>query len=263
MADRAPLTLAVAYPSAVARPLTGHVELALGQALSRRLPRPDRVSGVLDAMFERIGGAVVSAEMLDRLTSGARAWLLAKAAQVFLPGKHWFQAQCTSCGQAYDLSLSLDELPRAPKPELFPVIEVETSLGARRFEVPNGRVERALARCGPDEALSVLVRETALAESGPRDIEAFTEGDFTAIEAALDDASPDISDQITTHCPTCEEETVARLDPLDFAFPTTKGLFRDIHDIAKGYGWSEPDILALPSPRRRIYAEMIRGERRR
>lgn len=263
MPERAPLTLAVAYPTAVARPMTGHVELALGDALSAHLPRPDRVSGVLSAVFAQIGGNKVSDGLLEQLTSGARAWLLAKAALVFLPGKRWFQANCTGCGQIYDLSLSLSDLPRGPKTDAFPVVEVNTSLGLRRFEVPNGRVERRLVDAPPEDALQVLVRETALAQSAEDDSAAFTGHDLEAIETALDEASPDISEEVATICPSCEAETRARLDPLDFAFPSTRALFRDIHDIAKGYGWSEPVILDLPSARRRIYAQMIRAEARR
>lgn len=260
MAERAPHTLAVAYPTALARPLTGHVELALGQVSSARMLRPDRVSAVLEAVFERIGGADVTVGLLERLTSGARAWLLAKAAHLFLPGTRWFQASCTSCGEAYDLSLSLANLPRAPKTDAFPVVEVETSLGSRRFEVPNGRVERALAACEPDDALRVLAHETSLDGAV---VAEFSHADLEAIEAALDAASPDIADEIVTICPTCEAETTTRFDPLEFAFPKPGRLFQDIHVLAQAYGWREAEILDLPSDRRRLYADLIRRERRR
>jgi len=35
-------------------------------------------------------------------------------------------------------------------------------------------------------------------------------------------------------------------------------VFLDVADLASAYGWSEPQILALPEPRRRAYLELAR-----
>lgn len=260
MQQRAPHTLAVAYPSAVARPLTGWIELDLAASLRPSLPRPDQVTGVLAALYARVGGVVTSAGVLDRLTTGARAWLLARAASRFLPGAQWFQATCGACGQDYDLSLTLGDLPRAPKPDSFPVVEVATSLGMRRFEVPSGMVERALTVVDPAQALQVLVRETGLAASAEGDAQQFSDADLAAIEAALDAASPDVAEDVQSICPTCEAPTLTRIDPLEFAFPEGARVLRDVAVLARAFHWSEQAILDLPTARRRAYVTLITKE---
>ncbi|WP_299302792.1 hypothetical protein [uncultured Litoreibacter sp.] len=262
MSERAPMTLAVAYPSSVPRALTGDVERQLGAALSRALPRPDRVSGVLEAVFAQIGGVATSRSLIERLPTGARAWLLTRAAVRFLPGVQWFQSTCDACEESYDLSLSLADVPRGEPSKAFPVIDIATSLGTKRFEVPNGRTELELSGTERMDGLRSLAALTGLSLSAEEDAAAFTEDDLAEIDAALDAATPDISESIVTSCPACAAQTATVIDPLEFAFPNAAALDRDTHLIASAYGWGERDIHALPSARRRRYAQMIAAEAR-
>ncbi|RLJ59882.1 hypothetical protein BCF46_0072 [Litoreibacter meonggei] len=256
MPDRAPTTLAVGFPTATPHTLTGRVELALADAL--RLPtRPERASGVLDALFSSIGGLPVTRNLVDRLATGARAWCLTRAALTFLPGLRWFQASCTSCGEVYDLSVSLADTPRSDIPVAFPVIEVDTSLGPRRFEVPNGATERALADAAPTDAPRVLAASCGLDSEASAQAALFNPSDLALIDTQLDAATPDIPDTLTSTCPTCEAETSARIDPLSFAFPNAAALVQQIHALATAYHWSEDAILDMPSSRRRAYAKLI------
>ncbi|MEP3346259.1 MAG: hypothetical protein ABJN34_00190 [Litoreibacter sp.] len=256
MADRAPMTLAVGFPTATPRSLTGRVELALADAL--QLPtRPEQVSGVLGAMFSTIGGLPVTRELVDRLATGARAWCLTRAALLFQPGLRWFQASCSACGEAYDISASLADTPRSDIPKAFPVIEVETTLGPRRFEVPNGTTERALVDASAPTALRVLAASCGLDHAAADQASRFNRSDLDLIEAQLDAATPDIPDALTTHCPLCDAETSAHIDPLNFAFPDARNLLGQVHLIARAYHWDERDILDMPSSRRRRYAEII------
>ena len=262
MPDRAPITLAVGFPTATPRALTGRVELALASAL--RLPtRPEQVSGVLGAVFTTIGGLPVTSDLVDRLATGARAWCLIRAALSFLPGMRWFQASCTSCGEAYDLSVSLADTPRSDIPSAFPVVEVDTSLGPCRFEVPNGSTERALARVKGSDAPRVLAASCGLGPDAVTQADQFTASDLALIDAQLDAATPDIPDTLTTLCPTCEAETTARIDPLSFAFPDATAVLRHVHSLASAYHWSEDAILDLPTSRRKAYASLIAEGARR
>ena len=256
MPDRAPITLAVGFPTAIPRPLTGRVELALADAL--HFPtRPARVSGVLGAFFTTIGGLPVTRDLVDRLATGARAWCLTRAALTCLPGLNWFQASCASCGEAYDLSVSLADTPRSDIPKAFPIIEVDTSLGPRRFEAPNGATEQALADAPTADAPRILAASCGLDDDASAQAQLFTPADLILIDAQLDAATPDIPDALTTTCPTCGAETSAHIDPLTFAFPQTGNLLRQVHQLAKTYHWSEEAILDMHSHRRRAYAKLI------
>ena len=40
-----------------------------------------------------------------------------------------------------------------------------------------------------------------------------------------------IADELTLACPSCQEATQARLDPLTFAFPSRRGLLREVSPL--------------------------------
>lgn len=263
MLARAPQTLAVAFPSHRPRALTGAVELVLAQAVWSGATRPVKVSRVLELMFDQISGHEVSPARVRHLASSSREWLLQQAALRVWPDRGWFQARCSLCDHDVDLPVTLSGAPRKAANSNFPAISVETSLGARRFEAPNGGHEEtlALASEGRDPARHLLAL-CGLADSCDADAGAFTPGDLAIIEQAFDDACPDIADAVSAACPSCEAPIEAHIDPLQFAFPAPKTLLHEVHAIAGAYHWSEADILALPSSRRAAYSDLIRAERR-
>ena len=260
---RAPETLPVVWPRTTARPMTGAVELLLAEATEGRLmSRPERASHVIAAMFDTVDGAATMPPLVRALGSGVRAWLLCRAALMTGQDRGWYQAQCHVCGMDYDFQLTLDQVPQGRAGAGYPVVEVATSLGQRRFEAPNGGHEEALAQSGTGDPRRVLVALMGLAETAFADADAFSEPDLVVIEATLDDATPDIGDRISAICPACHAVTEALVDPLSFAFPRADDLLRETHLIARAYGWREGAILALPSPRRRSYARLIAAESR-
>lgn len=241
--------------------MTGTLELVLTAAMNPRLTRPERVTGVLSTVFSRIGGEAAEPSEVRRLTSGAREWLLQRAAGLFWSESGWFQSHCASCGEAFDIPASLRDAPRKQAGKDFPVVTVKTSLGPRRFEAPNGLHEEALARETAADASRVLLARCGLSAGADADAIAFTAGDLSKIEAALETACPEVADEVATTCPACRAETRARIDPLAFAFPKTEALLREVHLIASAYHWSEESILGLSSQRRRAYGALIRAEK--
>lgn len=263
MDGRAPQTLPMVWPEPGLRPMTGAVELALAEACSgegRALSRPARASRVIAAVFDRLDGQAMTPDLVRALGSGVRAWLLCRAALVAGQERGWYQAECAACGALYDFPLRLADMPRGAAGPGYPVVEVETSLGHRRFEAPNGAHEEAIAARNTSDPRRALVALMGLAGSAESDALAFTEPDLARIEAALDDAMPDIGDQVSATCPACGATTGAVVDPLAFAFPRPDEVLFETHLIARAYGWREGAILALPSPRRRAYARMIASD---
>jgi hypothetical protein len=137
MTWRAPRTLATVWPKATARPMTGAVELALAEAVEgRALTRPERARTVISAMFDTVDGTAPTPDVVRSLGSGVRAWLLCQAAAMNGQDRGWYQAQCHDCGATYDFQMSLDRMPRGTAGASYPVVEIATSLGPRRFEAP-------------------------------------------------------------------------------------------------------------------------------
>jgi hypothetical protein len=248
---RAPVTHPVAWPEAGFRAQTGTAELLLAEALAQAGSRPARVTAVLSAVYDTLDGQP-AAGLADRLASGTRAWLLARAAAARGAGG-WYQAECAACALPFDFPLALADLPRGEPGPGFPVAAAATSRGLRRFEVPNGGHEAALRKGDGKARLAGL-----LSLDDPED---WAPADLDAIEAAVDAASPDIADEVSCICPACGSDTRARVDPLEAFSASTETLFSEVHLLARAYGWRERVILELPSDRRRTYARMIRTDR--
>jgi len=259
MSDRAAETLSVTFPPTEPRPLTGEVELSVAEAVARGRTRPQQVTGVLAAVFARLGGLPAETPTLRALGTGVREWLLQQAALQFWRGTDWFEAECMACGTSFDAPAALRDAPRGEAGAGYPVIEVRTSLGQRRFEAPNGQHEETLARMSGSPGHRDLLALCGLAPTARDDARHFTAGDVASIADRFDAICPDVADQLALTCPSCQAPTEARLDPLTFAFPTQQTVLRDVHRIARAYHWREPEILALPAGRRRAYVDMIRA----
>lgn len=257
MENRAPQTLAVAFPSHEPHPLTGSLEFAVASALGDHLSRPVRVNNVLSIVYRQISGKHCELSRVRRLASGAREWLLQQAARLFWSESGWFQSSCINCNSMFDVPATLASAPRKSAGRGFPVVSVLTSLGQRQFEVPNGLHEEQLALNVAHEPVRDLLGLCGLANNALDEAHVFTKTDIATIEAALEETSPEIADEIITRCPNCQAQTQARIDPLEFAFPKTKTLVQEVHLIASSYHWSEQAILALPTARRRHYTNLI------
>lgn len=251
-------TLATAFPQAVLRPMAGVTELAVAEAAIRKGTRPERVTWVLNAVYQTIAGKPVTLDSVRRLLCGTREWLLQRAAHHFRPDLTWFEAICTHCGHPYDLSLKLTEATRRLPDNGEPAIEVDTSLGTRSFLVPNGGHEEAFAQRNPGgdprRAFAALCGQS---EHAAEEARQFDDHDLALIDEALEAASPDIADEARTTCPSCRSETTARIDPLLFAFPREAAILQETHLIAMAYGWPHDQIFDLSVRHRSFFAAMI------
>lgn len=254
---RAAQTFPQAFPPYRLRAITGEIELAIAQATASGRPRARRVTQVLATAFEEVGGAAVNADLARSLASGTRTWLLQQLASAFRKADDWFEGRCRSCDAAYDMGVDIAALPVKAPEGSFPEVAVKTSAGRRRFESPNGFHEEAVAGGGNGDPRGRLVALACL--DGPAD---WTARDLARIEAALEAGAPEAAEEAACACPACGEATTARIDPLAFAFPRENDLVGEIHRMASAYHWREADILALPSPRRRRYLDLIDLERR-
>lgn len=257
--SRAGLTHPVAFPEARPAIRSGVQEMAVAEAASLAISRPARVTALIAAAFETIGQEPVTRDRVRGLSAAAREWLLYKVAVVFRPDLDWFEAPCSICGEVYDVRVALGDAPLKQAGPGFPVASVETSLGVRRFEAPCGWHEEAASKApAGTEVRRIFVALCGLDDDADVAATRFAHDDLDAIEAALDDLSPDLADGAQAACPACGEETGARIEPLQFVFPRPSSILREVHDLAIAYHWREPEIMALSPHRRRSYAAIIR-----
>ena len=201
-------TLPEDFPKPVFRPLDGHVEIAVAEAAEARMARPRRVTAILAAMCARLGSAEGGADSARRVSAAGREWLLQRAGLEFFRGTRWFEAPCPGCGARFDLELDLTAVPQGRAGAGFPVIEVETSLGARRFEAPNGHHEEAFAARRDGDARRIFAGLCGLADEAAAEVARFEAADLERIDAALEAVSPEIADGVNAACPDCGFRTL-------------------------------------------------------
>jgi hypothetical protein len=81
------------------------------------------------------------------------------------------------------------------------------------------------------------------------------------VARALERLAPSLADSVCGTCPECRTEIEVYFDPQEFTFRELRAeaslIYEDIHLLASRYGWSEPEIMALPRARRMRYAELL------
>ena len=187
----------------------------------------------------------------DRPLGARDAALLALRCEWFGPA---FEAQvgCPACGEPLAFTLDLNEFAqRAPRDE------APVTVGALRFRCPTPRDLAALVDAGDvDAAARTLLERLAL--DGPRDWNA---EERSAIETALDAADPLAHVTLDLACAHCAHRWPAPLDIgsslWDELAATAERLLDDVHTLAGAYGWSEPEVLALPAARRQRYIDRV------
>lgn len=82
-----------------------------------------------------------------------------------------------------------------------------------------------------------------------------------AVEAALHALDPDAERRLSLTCPACGHAWDEEFDVATFLWSElerwARGVFEDVHRLARAYGWTETDILQLSPARRRRYLELI------
>ena len=91
-------------------------------------------------------------------------------------------------------------------------------------------------------------------------VETLSDDDVERIGRALAAAEPLLDPRIAMICPDCGTEQEHGFDIAAFLWDKiearARGLLTHVHLLARAYGWSEADILALPEARRAAYLDM-------
>ncbi len=193
-----------------------------------------------------------SRDELAHLPIGVRdRELLELRAQLFgarLP----LQARCDSCGELNEFEVALRDLIREAA-ELPSTITL--AAGDVPLHLPTSiDLSRALACRSADEARRVLVAACV----GDIDVDA---DDEQRLAAAIEACDPQAEVRFSLTCVGCGHGWKPMLDIGELLFgelaSAGRELLAQVHTLAHAYKWSEADILAMSSARRRIYLQMV------
>jgi hypothetical protein len=154
-------------------------------------------------------------------------------------------ASCPHCGEDAEFTLDVDALLTR---------QAETEPAADGWRSPNSLdLEAAEGAADAAEAERVLLERCV----GIREP---AEERRRAVAAAMAEADPLAEVLVDVACPACEETFVADLDVAAFVWAEVRAaalrLLRDVDALARAYGWTEAEVLALGDARRQAYLEL-------
>lgn len=235
-------------------------------------------AGVLLALWERAAGvapadrddALLAAAEGDPPTSlGARnAALMGLRSRLF--GRvQPLRCNCPHCGAVSEFPIDCDALAQAlqPAPEAARMHQMEAAGWRVEFRLPNATdvrvvsehardeeefvlalLQRCVSRCERDDGATCAPQElpAAVAEALSRRMEALEGGASVSFEL---------------HCPECALSWAAFMDVGAVLWSELQSraerLLLDVDVLARAYGWSEAQVLALSPTRRAAYLQLV------
>ncbi len=208
---------------------------------------------------------------LARLSVGRRDSLLFAARALssgpLLAGLH----ECPSCGAQnvfeFDGREAFDQREQFGRreQEAERVFELREGDFAAEFRLPDSLdLACALRRADAGDARAELLRRCVLrAQFDGHE----TRGDelppqlAEAVESAMAERDPQADVRLDLTCEACAHTSQIGLDMAAFFWAeiaaAAKRVMRDVHTLARAYGWDEPTVLALGPARRQFYLEMV------
>ena len=245
------------------RPLSGALELALAEIgeSGEVLTTPQAVTRALALALDHLAGDVASTARVARLCVADRQFLMCALDAHLGHGERWFDALCARCGARFDFHLDFAQLPVVEAGSTFPYATLEIDGQTRRFRLPTGADQEALAAQPEATARAWLAR--ALIDDAPPDAAAIDADApaIAALDAALEAMAPAVVVAVEAACPECGQANTVDLDPYRALALSSDEILHEVHEIATHYHWGEAEILGLPLRRRRHYLRLIANAR--
>lgn len=204
-------------------------------------------------------------DKLARLTIGQRDALLLAQRVITFGQSMGIYTQCPKCGARLDIPVRGDDISRAgEKEEKF---SGTLSSGSFRvsFRLPDSLdLAAALKSADISSARSSMIERcitNATMDGLPVDVGQIPEDMVSQIMDQMAQGDPQADVLLDVQCPECGETWQIIFDILFFLWreicAEAKRILIDVHTLARAYGWSERDILAMSPLRRQSYLEMV------
>ena len=162
-------------------------------------------------------------------------------------------AACPSCEERVEFGLDVDDL-QALAAE--PVGDLTTPGGRPVTARPPTVADLAAVTAERDPVAALTARCVTVADGG-----SLAADDLAAVEAALAAADPLAEVLVELACPRCGSAFEADLDVGAFVWAeldvAARRLLAEVDQLARAYGWTEPQVLALSEARRATYLRLV------
>jgi hypothetical protein len=161
-------------------------------------------------------------------------------------------ASCPHCGDGAEFALDVDEL-LARGEAASPPAPVDVGGRLIAWRPPDSRDVSAAAETDDVAAAERVLLERCIDGEASDDVRRI-------VTAAMAEADPLAEVLLDVPCPSCGETFVAEVDVARFVWAEVRaralGLLRDVDALARAYGWTEEQVLALGDARRATYLEL-------
>jgi hypothetical protein len=172
-------------------------------------------------------------------------------------------ADCPQCQTRLELKPDLADLQTtyAQHTELACRFSVPSGDYQMQLSIPTTATLRKLAHAPGRAALLQQCASEVLCNGQPCAAAALPPDAVAEIARRLDEADAQANVQLALRCVACRHEFTLLFDVLTFLWTEldawAQRLLREVHLLARAYGWSEAEILALSAARRRRYLDMV------
>lgn len=176
-------------------------------------------------------------------------------------------ATCPSCAARVETAIGIDELePGMPAlPALAGEIDVAHGPYVVRCRCLTAGDAPGLQALGEPARIADAILTACILDAScdglPVAPQALPEGVLSTVAQAIVDADPFAQIRVELTCPACSAQWSELLDPPDYVVREFDawclGTMRDVHLLARAYGWSEHECLAVPPSRRTVYLELV------
>lgn len=204
-------------------------------------------------------------EELAGLSIGRRDSLLLTLREWLFGLQLMNRADCPACAEKLELDFSVSDIRVDTGEERNHQLFLEMGGYEVLYRLPDSNDLAVLAnnangRTGRDTLLKRCLLEVRLngiehpAESLPTEI-------INGVTNQMSQADPQADVTLSLDCPCCGHHWLAVFDILSFLWTEIESwaqrILREVHILARSYGWREADILAMSALRRQTYLEML------
>lgn len=206
-----------------------------------------------------------SFQSIAALSIGQRDRLLLEMRERLFGSRLNGLTDCTECNQVLEIHLDTSALKLPQSEAMADPLSVMLDEYKIVFRLPNSLDLAAIANVasielGRRRLLQRLI-VSALHQGQQVASEDLPEAIVALMELKMSEAEPQADIQLTLICSNCgaRNQTLFDIGSLLWKEVDLLGLrlLREIHELAQAYGWSEAEILAMSSLRRRCYLEML------
>lgn len=203
---------------------------------------------------------------LAALSIGQRDGYLLEAWERTFGARLESYAECPQCAERLEFPLSAAELRACAQPQAIePVHGWTVDEYAIQFRLPNSYDLAAIVACADTGRAHDLLLSRCMLEAEragePIGVDALPAAIVAGLAERITVCDPLAEILIDLECPACGQRWQTQFDIAAFFWSeltaTAKRLLREVHALARAYGWREADILALSAARRQFYLDMV------